>query len=612
MPHVCGKNFSAAVKFDGPLEYGVEKYTPIGQIDLLHTSGASNETGKQPPMCVILEPTRDLADQTYKCMVKFKKHLENPPVNVGLFVGGTDEKDQLRTLEKGVDIAVGTLPKIMDYVKRGKLDVSHIKFLVLDEADDLQKKDDKKDISKLNGEIKSGRKDRVQTLFFSATLHTPEVTTLIQEICTRPQWVDLKGKDAVPETVHHVVFYVDPTEELKWSDSQMASRAKFPEEQPPIDGVHKQPSLSDIDKDQAKALRNSEKIKKLRPKMVLKIADTFNMSQCLIFCRTNWDCANLEAYFCKLDGARAFKGKFESGKENPYSCAVLSGQRGQKDRERALESFKEGDVRFLIATDVAARGIDISSLPFVIQMTLSDDIENYVHRIGRCGRAERLGLCISMVATEREKVWYFKNKSKNPQNGSTKLTIPYGTDGKLKPEDKERWIVEENGDTIWYDEPDLIEKVEKRIGLDMRVMDPDDFAVEGVLESPLPPEQRKKRETGPQEEPSRRALKRKREDTKTASMTYGAKKNDASQQVVSKYASAIGPTVQELATLEERVQKLFAKAMWGIGAGGIQVPVAASAAAPAAAAAAAAAPKPAADAAAAEPEAKKSKKKVRW
>merc|ERR1719215_2211319 len=606
MPHVCGKNFSAAVKFDGPLEYGVEKYTPIGQIDLLHTSGASNETGKQPPMCVILEPTRDLADQTYKCMVKFKKYLENPPVNVGLFVGGTDEKDQLRTLEKGVDIAVGTLPKIMDYIRRGKLDISHIKFLVLDEADDLQKKDDKKELSKLNSEIKSGRRDRVQTLFFSATLHTPEVTSLINELCTRPQWVDLKGKDAVPDTVHHVVYYIDPTEELKYSDTQLASRAKFPDTQPPLDGIHSKTSDSAFDKDKTKALKMSERIKKYKPKMVLKIADLFNMSQCLVFCRTNWDCANLEAYFCKLDGARNFKGKFESGKENPYSCAVLSGQRSGKDRERALEAFKEGDVRFLIATDVAARGIDISGLPFVIQMTLSDDIENYVHRIGRCGRAERLGLCISMVATEREKVWYFKNKTKNPQSGSTKLTLPYGTDGKLKAEDKATWLVEENGDTIWYDEPDLIEKVEKRIGQDLLVMDEEDFAVEGVLESPLPPEQRKKRDSGPQEAPSRRMLKRKREDTKTAAMTYGAKKADASQQVVSKYASAIGPTVQELASLEERVQKLFAKAMWGIGAGGIQVPVAASAAA------AAAAPKPAADAAAAEPEAKKSKKKVRW
>mmetsp|Transcript_175329 Transcript_175329/g.562407 ORF Transcript_175329/g.562407 Transcript_175329/m.562407 type:complete len:830 (-) Transcript_175329:90-2579(-) len=609
-PHICGKAFAAAAKFDGPLEYGVEKYTPIGQIDPEHTSGASApETGKQPPMCLILEPTRDLADQTYKCMAKFSKYLENPPVRVGLFVGGVDEKPQLAQLDRGVDIVVGTLPKVMDYVKRGKLDVSHIKFFVLDEADDLQKKDDKKDLQKLNAEIKNGRKDRVQTLFFSATLHTPEVTTLIEEICTRPQWVDLKGKDAVPDTVHHVVYYIDPTEQLRWSDAECASRAKFSEEQPPSDGIHSKPSLSDFDKDNSKALKLSENIKKMKPKMVLKIADTFNMSQCLVFCRTNWDCNNLEAYFNKLDGARPFKGKLESGKENPYSCAVMSGQRGQKDRERALEAFKEGDVRFLVCTDVAARGIDISGLPFVIQMTLSDDIENYVHRIGRCGRAERLGLCVSMVATEREKVWYFKNKTKTPQNGSTKLTLPYGTDGNLKSEDKNKWLVEESGDAVWFDEPDLIERVEKRIGQDLLVMDPDDFQVDGVLESPLPVDQRKKRDAGgPTEAPSRRGIKRKKQDAKA--VTYGEKKKNASTQVVSKYASAIAPTVRELNAMEEQVQKLFAKAMWGSNISSSSVAVAV---------ALAERPKPAAVAPAAagdvgdgQPEAKKVKKKVRW
>eukprot|EP00429_Kryptoperidinium_foliaceum_P070288 CAMPEP_0176054356 /NCGR_PEP_ID=MMETSP0120_2-20121206/27044_1 /TAXON_ID=160619 /ORGANISM="Kryptoperidinium foliaceum, Strain CCMP 1326" /LENGTH=820 /DNA_ID=CAMNT_0017387821 /DNA_START=111 /DNA_END=2570 /DNA_ORIENTATION=- len=562
-PHVCGKGFAVVCKFDGPLEYPREGFLPIGKVDPDHTSGASTDTAKAPPLCLILEPTRDLADQTYKCMTKFAKYLENPPVRVGLFVGGMDDAEQARRLERGVDICVGTLQKTMDWVKRGKLDISHIKFLVLDEADDLQKKDDKKDIPKLNAEIKQGRKDRVQTLFFSATLHTPEVASLIGQICVRPQWVDLKGKDAVPDTVHHVVYYIDPNEGLRFSDSELASRAKFPEEQPPTDGVHKADSVSDFDKSNAKALRLSQKIKTMKPKMVLKLADLFNMSQCLVFCRTNWDCSNLEAYFCKLDGARNFRGKFESGKENPYSCAVLSGQRGQKDRERALEAFKDGDVRFLIATDVAARGIDISGLPFVIQMTLSDDIENYVHRIGRCGRAERLGLCISLVATEREKVWYFKNKTKNPSNGSTKLTCPFGPDGKLRPEDKGKWIVEENGDTIWYDEPDLIELVAKRIGQDLHVMDPEDFSVDEVIESPLPVEKRKKKDSTAQEAPSRRAQKRKREDSKA--QIYGVKRSLVESQVISKYAQAIAPAVKELTIMEEVVQKLFAKSMWGAG-----------------------------------------------
>merc|ERR1719162_916848 len=119
-----------------------------------------------------------------------------------------------------------------------------------------------------------------------------------------------------------------------------------------------------------------------------------------------------------------------------------------------------------------------------------------------------------MVATEREKVWYFKNKAKNPQNASSKLTCPYGTDGKLKKEDHDKWVVEENGDSIWYDEMDLIDKVEKRIGQDMRIMDPDDFSVEGVLESPLPLAERKKKDEGPTEAPSRRQLKRKIDETK--------------------------------------------------------------------------------------------------
>merc|ERR1719356_2242441 len=175
---------------------------------------------------MILEPTRDLAEQTYKCMAKFSKHLADPPVKVQLLVGGMNENEQLKALDDGVDICVGTLQKTMDYVRRSKLDVSQMKFLVLDEADDLQKKDDRKEIPRLNAQIKRGRRDRVQTLFFSATLHTPEVVTLINEITTRPIWVDLKGKDSVPETVHHVALYIDPMADMPWKDEDIADRAK--------------------------------------------------------------------------------------------------------------------------------------------------------------------------------------------------------------------------------------------------------------------------------------------------------------------------------------------------------------------------------------------------
>jgi len=242
--------------------------------------------------------------------------------------------------------------------------------------------------------------------------------------------------------------------------------------------------------------------------------------------------------------------------------------RNQDERRSNLESFKEGDVRFLVCTDVAARGIDIAGLPFVIQTTLPDDIENYIHRIGRCGRAERMGLAISIVATEREKVWYHKcpSRGKNctPPPGNTRLTIPFGNDGKLKSQDPSKWVVDEGGCTIWYDEPDLIKLVEKRIGQPMAVMDPEDFSVPGVFETPLGEEFKKKQKAKTaevKEPPSRRALKRKKEEAQL--IVYGAKKNDATMAASAKHTSALAPVVKELADLEREIQQMFAMAMWG-------------------------------------------------
>ena len=95
------------------------------------------------------------------------------------------------------------------------------------------------------------------------------------------------------------------------------------------------------------------------------------MSQCLVFCRTNLDCDHLER-FLNTKGGGAFRGKKEKGMENPYSCVVLAGMRSMDERRRNLQAFKDGDVRFMICTDVAARGLDIKELPFVINVTLPD------------------------------------------------------------------------------------------------------------------------------------------------------------------------------------------------------------------------------------------------
>jgi ATP-dependent RNA helicase DDX1 len=136
----------------------------------------------------------------------------------------------------------------------------------------------------------------------------------------------------------------------------------------------------------------------------------------------------------------------DSGKEHAYSCCVLAGMRSMQERRMNLEAFKEGAVRFLICTDVAARGIDIKNLPFVINMTLPDEAENYIHRIGRVGRAERMGLAISIVAGNnvKEKVWY--HKCNNRGKGCNNRSDP-----------------NEGGCTEWYNESELLKKVEQRL-----------------------------------------------------------------------------------------------------------------------------------------------------
>jgi len=263
-------------------------------------------------------------------------------------------------------------------------------------------------------------------------------------------------------------------------------------------------------------------------------------------------------------GSKGYGGKLESGKVNPYSCVVLAGAREQRQRRDNLEAFKEGEVRFLICTDVAARGIDIAGLPFVIQMTLPDDIENYIHRIGRCGRAQRMGLAVSIVATEKEKVWYHKcpTKGKNcqPSPGNTKLTIPFGVDGKMIDADEANLLVDEGGCTVWYNEPYLVKQVEKRIGQNMGVMDRDDFGVEDVLDSPLEGRAKKKKTDDPMEPASRRGQKR---TVDSKPVVYGEKKADTGVAKNAKQMGALTPVALTLASLETEVQQIFANAFWG-------------------------------------------------
>jgi ATP-dependent RNA helicase DDX1 len=185
----------------------------------------------------------------------------------------------------------------------------------------------------------------------------------------------------------------------------------------------------------------SEGIKLLKPRMLVSLIDSLQMTQAILFCRTNVDCDNLEAFLTAVGGGQKWRPGQEKGKENKYSCCVLAGMRGQDERRRNLEAFRDGDVRFLICTDVGARGIDIKELPYVVNMTLPDEPENYIHRIGRVGRADRVGLAISLVATAQERVWFHKCANRGKGCADVKAC------------------------TVWYDEPKLIDAVRKRLGM---------------------------------------------------------------------------------------------------------------------------------------------------
>ena len=164
----------------------------------------------------------------------------------------------------------------------------------------------------------------------------------------------------------------------------------------------------------------------------------------------------IEKYLTFIGGGQKFKGKMSGGKENPYSCAGLHSGKRQNERAANLELFKKGEFRFLICTDVAARGIDIKHLPYVINVTMPAESENYIHRIGRVGRADKRGIAISLVSTNKEKVWYHSNCN-------TRGVGCYNTN-----------LLEQGGCCTWYDEIKIVNEVEKRLGEQQIMMLPHD------------------------------------------------------------------------------------------------------------------------------------------
>ncbi len=275
------------------------------------------------PRCLVLEPTRELAVQTHENFVKYAKFTQ---LRTGLIYGGVGYGKQRDDLKAGMDVIIATPGRLLDHMGEGAIDLSGVKFLVLDEADRMLDMGFLPDVRRI---ILKCAKER-QTSLFSATI-PPAIETLITWAMKDPVTVEIGARRSVAETVKHVLY--------------------------PVAELQKQPLL-------------------------LALLDQVHWESAIVFCRTRRDADAVEALLCR----------------NQHKAAVIHSDRSQKEREEALNGFKAGRYEVLVATDIAARGLDIADVSHVINYNVPEHPEDYVHWIGRTGRAQATGDALTLFA----------------------------------------------------------------------------------------------------------------------------------------------------------------------------------------------------------------------
>jgi len=290
--------------------------------------GEDRTASGQAIRALILTPTRELAGQVAENIKAFSQFL---PIKTGVVYGGGKMAGQTNMLKQGLDILVATPGRLIEHLALHNVDLSQVKFLVLDEADRMLDMGFLSDIEKLMLTIKH----KHQTLMFSATF-SDRVKTLANQLLKTPKTISVAKQNTTSGKIKQAVYWV----------SELRKRELLSE----LIGVN-------------------------------------NWQQVLVFAGTK-ESANTLAKELKLDGIKA---------------ALCHGDKTQGARNKALEQFKEGKVRVLVATDVAARGLDIEDLSYVVNFHLPFLAEDYVHRVGRTGRAGKSGTAISLVSPKDER-----------------------------------------------------------------------------------------------------------------------------------------------------------------------------------------------------------------
>ncbi|HEY9515657.1 MAG TPA: DEAD/DEAH box helicase, partial [Gemmatimonadaceae bacterium] len=272
---------------------------------------------------LILVPTRELAMQVAQAVHRYGKCVD---VRVLPIYGGQAIGQQLRALKRGVDVVIATPGRALDHIHRGTLDLSHVRMMVLDEADEMLDMGFAEEIEAILSELPVER----QTALFSATI-PPRITAIAERHLHDPVRVRISREPPEAGSVPRVrqVAYVVPR-------------------------VFKAAALG-------------------------RVLDVESPTRAIVFCRTRNEVDELTETL----GARG------------YAAEALHGGMAQEQRDRVMRRFRDGTAEFLVATDVAARGLDIDDVTHVVNYDVPSEPDAYIHRIGRTGRAGRGGVAIT-------------------------------------------------------------------------------------------------------------------------------------------------------------------------------------------------------------------------
>ncbi len=283
------------------------------------------EVDKKNVQALVLCPTRELALQITKDLKNFSKYISG--LNICPVYGGADIGKQIKELKRGAQVVVGTPGRVNDLCKRGVLQLQGLRWLILDEADEMLNMGFKDELDS----IVENTPDERQSLLFSATM-PKEIESMAKRYLTDPMQIKIGKQNAGASTVEHLYYMVHA-------------------------------------KDRYLALK--------------RVADIYPDIYGIVFCRTRQETKEV-AEKLMSDG---------------YNADALHGDLSQAQRDQVMHRFRSKHLQILVATDVAARGIDVNELTHVINYNLPDDIEAYTHRSGRTGRAGKTGTSIAIVHT---------------------------------------------------------------------------------------------------------------------------------------------------------------------------------------------------------------------